>query len=119
MPQCKAFGCFNNSGRKPKGVICHSVPKKPQDRDRATQWLIRCGIKTDDPKVFNDAVVCSEHFLESDYKPNRYEEYNIANAKKELRDTAVPSVFTHKLAKPAKVRQSSVQRAKRKVCADI
>ena len=63
MLSCKAIGCSNASG-KTVGIVYYSVPK---DKALATEWLVKCGIKTDDARVYNNAVVCSEHFLPNDF----------------------------------------------------
>ena len=73
MESCQAakpFGCSYASG-KTVGIVYYSVPK---DKALATEWLVKCGIKTDDARVYNNAVVCSDHFLPEDFiKDYQYE----------------------------------------------
>ena len=113
MPTCKAIGCANVSGRAAPGIRFLSLP---QDRNLATLWLVKCGIKTDNEAVFKNAVVCSEHFTQEDF--NEDYEYKLGFKKTnrpKLKPNVVPSVFNHVLAKSARPRPASVRRAKQKV----
>ena len=63
MPGCKAIGCTNASG-KAVGILYYSVPKS---KALATEWLVKCGIKTDDARVYKNAVARSERVILDDF----------------------------------------------------
>ena len=113
MPACKAIGCRHVTGRAPQGVRFYRVPR---DKAIATEWLVKCGVKTDNDDVFRNALVCSEHFLPDDFEDDM--QYRLGFKKTfhpKVKDGRVPSVFNHPLAKPVHARASSIRRAKEKV----
>ena len=113
MPSCKAIGCSNVTGRAAQGVRFYSLPK---DRQLATLWLVKCGVKTNDAQVYKNATVCSEHFAVDDFEEDfRYKLGITKTYRPKVKEGAVPSIFNHPLAKPIRERETSVRRAKQKV----
>lgn len=64
MTQCSVFGCNNNSSTN-KECSYHRIPSKLSQTQLRKLWINRIGRKNWTPA--SNAVVCSKHFLESDF----------------------------------------------------
>ena len=118
MVWCVAFGCSNwDKDRKARSVSFHRFPKNPALRKR---WV--AALKLKDVPNPDTSYICSEHFLESDFKRDlRAEMLGPAGRKRrELLDGAVPSVFcfsdAHVRKRPTSRREHSRVSACRYIC---
>ncbi len=90
MPNsCVAYGCTNRDTAECRstGVTFHRIPLNPE---RHKVWLRALRRKDWSPGPMNDSYrVCSDHFLDSDYKSSS----DSSNGPRHLKSDAVPSVF--------------------------
>lgn len=104
---CAAYGCANRGGRD--DVAFHAFPK---DKKRAALWasLMQCA----DFKPNKHSLLCSEHFVDSNYHQSlslmRALNKSIKSAR--LRPGAVPSVFPHKRKASLPPRRAFAKRRK-------
>ncbi|OCT64720.1 hypothetical protein XELAEV_18045817mg [Xenopus laevis] len=94
MPRCIVDGCSHGSKGKlmPANIILHAFPK---DLEQIKKWLMATGQNFGDLEIFSNTVLagkktdsyrlCSVHFTEDCYKPER--------KKRALKKDAVPSIF--------------------------
>ncbi|KAL1488773.1 hypothetical protein ABEB36_014572 [Hypothenemus hampei] len=89
---CAIFGC-NSNNRSKKNPLNTNVKfhRFPKDSNLIKQWLH--ATKRKDNINYKTAVVCSKHFLDSDYKVNlKHELLNYRPKRyRGLKDDAVPS----------------------------
>ncbi|KAL1488482.1 hypothetical protein ABEB36_014950 [Hypothenemus hampei] len=90
--RCAIFGC-NSNNRSKKNPLNTNVKfhRFPKDSNLIKQWLH--ATKRKDNINYKTAVVCSKHFLDSDYKVNlKHELLNYRPKRyRGLKDDAVPS----------------------------
>ncbi|GFR90183.1 THAP domain-containing protein 1 [Elysia marginata] len=85
---CCVFKCYNRA-TKDTTITFHSFPSK-NNKERFDAWVRAVNRQTETGRLWMPSVhnkVCSEHFLETDFKPHT----NIRT----LKEHAVPSVFPH------------------------
>ena len=83
VSSCTVYGCKNRWTKEKPNLKFHSYPKDPQRRRR---WLHAVKRVNFDPS--DQVKICSEHFLQSDYKQRED-----LSSRFFLKDNAIPSVF--------------------------
>lgn len=112
MVYCAAFEC-NNDSRHNNTVSYHCFPTDKAIRD---QWLAK--ISRADLVLTKNSRLCSAHFTPDDYKRDLRAELTGQRGKRELKDDAIPSIFSH-LPPPKKPRLSSERRSQEKARKEV
>lgn len=100
MPLCRVYHCKTKSGDPNyKDITAHRFPAR--DLETARKWLVACKIEWDGSLKeynFKGKIVCSKHFLPSDYEDDSFSRLMLGSGKidkprpKRLKPTAVPTV---------------------------
>ncbi|XP_063969971.1 uncharacterized protein LOC129284132 [Lytechinus pictus] len=101
MVYCQAFGCNNttNTGCKKHGVSFHAIPDPLKRPEECRKWIAALKVEKFDFKTYRfnrSNVVCSEHFVESDFVEDLRAKLMGSKEKKRLKDGAIPSVFDYR-----------------------
>ena len=113
MVLCQAYGCSNRSG-KSDGRSFHPIPDPTKQPELCRKWLAAIKVEKFNPNTYKfdrNNVICSDHFLASDYEEDMRARLMKMKPRKLLKDGVVPSVFSHRA--PPKSRISTEERLER------
>ncbi|XP_078146135.1 uncharacterized protein LOC144542771 [Centroberyx gerrardi] len=116
MPWCAVPGCSNYKKAAEEGVIFHTLPST--DLPRCKLWL--AAIKNDRYPVttpagkYTNIRVCSQHFVQGDYKRDMRADLLGERPRRQLSETAVPSVFPFPVRQKQKRRKPTPKSAQEK-----
>ena len=114
MVWCVAIGCKNSSAdRKKRGVSFHRFPKAKGLQKR---WVAALKLKRLTERYAETGYVCSEHFVESDFKRDLRAELMGTPLRRTLVEEAVPSVFSFKKVSRRKPPSASREHSRVSTC---
>ena len=114
MVWCVAIGCKNSSAdRKKRGVSFHRFPKAKGLQKR---WVAALKLKRLPERYAETGYVCSEHFVESDFKRDLRAELMGTPLRRTLVEEAVPSVFSFKKVSRRKPPSASREHSRVSTC---
>ena len=99
MPHCVAYNCFNTTQRgknKAKaGISFHRFPTS--DKKLFEEWVRKVQRRDWHPYFGKDTRLCSEHFTEDQFLPDKYYKFSLRTPGKgpllRQKENAVPTLF--------------------------